>query len=482
MRQKWKAAILLLAVISMLGGCFAEKPVLEELGPEGKGKIKVLYYDEDSFFKEFGNQFNLSYPNIELEVVSTVPIGREMQVNGTTYEEEYIKFIEKNKPDVLIVSRRDLFDKLAEEGKLYNLEAIIEQEKFDLDGYLPGFVDLLRERGSGSLYGLAPYFSTSVIFYNADLFREHHIELPRNRMSWKELIELASRFGEGGSEDDPIYGLVNQDGRADSIFFGVAESMSLRLFDAKGEKIAFNTDAWKEAMELTANAIRDQAVFSTLLDPGFRYGEVEVVQSQNFFKGKVAMVLGTPWFMHELRDYPNYDKEAKPIDWGIVTGPVDPGNPDESQYVSLHEEFAILADSPNKRAAWEFVKYVNGPERAKAASRSLRDLRDELPTRGDHVRELDGISLEPFFMLRPKASSGTVWGGPNGKIPPGFYWNFANLIKQELRDMIENNKPAEAAVVKIDEEGNAILKQEREREKAEAEEMRRKALENAAKK
>lgn len=108
----------------------------------------MLYYDEESFFKEFGNPFNLSYPNIELEVVSTSPIGREMQVNGTTYEEEFIKHIEKNKPDVLIVSRRDLFDKLAEEGKLYNLEAIIEQEKFDLDGYLPGFVDLLRERGA----------------------------------------------------------------------------------------------------------------------------------------------------------------------------------------------------------------------------------------------------------------------------------------------------------------------------------------------
>ncbi|WP_259392126.1 ABC transporter substrate-binding protein [Paenibacillus thiaminolyticus] len=193
--------------------------------------------------------------------MSTAPISREMQANGTTYEEEYIKHIEKNKPDVLIVSRRDLFDNLAEEGKLYNLVAIIEQEKFDLDGYLPRFVDLLRERGGGSLYGLAPYFSTSVIFYNADLFREHHIELPRNRMSWKELIELASRFAEYGSEDDPIYELVNQYGRVDSIFFDVAESLSLRLFDAKGEKITFSTDGWKEVMELTANAIRGNAVF-----------------------------------------------------------------------------------------------------------------------------------------------------------------------------------------------------------------------------
>ncbi len=473
LRQKWKAVILLLAVISLLGGCFAEKPVFEELGPEGKGKMKVLYYDEDSFFKEFGNQFNLKYPNIELEVVSTAPIDREMQANGTTYEEEYLKHIEKNKPDVLIVSRHDLFDKLAEEDKLYNLEAIIEQEKFDLDGYLPGFVDLLRERGGGSLYGLAPYFSTSVVFYNADLFREHHIEPPRNKMSWKDLIELASRFAESGSEDDPIYGLVNQYGRADSIFFDVAGSLSLRLFDAKGEKIAFNTDGWKEAMELTANAIRGKAVFSTLLEPQYLYGEVEAVQSENFFKGKVAMVLGSPWFMHEIREHPKYDKEATPIDWGIVTAPVDPGNPDQSQYVSLHDEFAILADSPNKRAAWEFVKYVNGPERAKAASRSLRDLRDELPTRVEYMKELDGKSLEPFFMLRPKASSGSVWGGPNVKIPPGFYWNFANLIKQELREMIENNKPAEAAVAKIEAEGNVILKQEREREKA---------LENAAKK
>ncbi|WP_259392125.1 extracellular solute-binding protein [Paenibacillus thiaminolyticus] len=222
--------------------------------------------------------------------------------------------------------------------------------------------------------------------------------------------------------------------------------------------------------------------FTTLLEPRFRYGEIEAAHTQNFFKGKVAMVLGTPWFMHELREYPNYDKEASSIDWGIVTAPVDPGNPDQSQYVSLHDEFAILADSPNKRAAWEFVKYVNGPERAKAASRSLRDLRDELPTRGEHMKEVDGKSLEPFFMLRPRATSGTIWGGPNVKIPLGFYWNFTNLIKQELRDMIENNKPAEAAVAEIDEEGNAILKQEREREKAEAEKAREKAQENVAKK
>ena len=481
MRQKWKAAILLLAVISLLGGCFAEKPALEELGPEGKGKMKVLYYDEDSFFKEYGNPFNLKYPNIELEVVSTTPIRREMQANGTTYEEEYVNFVKKHKPDVIITDS-DSFEKLAQEGKLYNLEAIIEQEKFDLGGYLPGFVDLLRERGGGSLYGLTPYFTTKVIFYNADLFREQHIELPRNKMSWKELLELSSRFAESGSEDDPIYGLVGQYGRADNIFFDVAGSLSLRLFDAKGEKIAFNTDGWKEAMELTANAIRGKAVFSTLLEPRFRYGEVDVEQSENFFKGKAAMVLGSPMFLHGLREYPKYDKEAKPIDWGIVTAPVDPANPDESNYVFLSSQFAILADSPNKRAAWEFVKYVNGPERAKATSRSLQGLFDELPTRGEYMKELDGKSLEPLFMLRPKASSGSVWGGPNVKIPPGFYWNFANLIKQELREMIENNKPAEAAVAKLETEGNFILKQEREREKAEAEKAREKAQENAAKK
>ncbi|MBG9794609.1 sugar ABC transporter substrate-binding protein [Paenibacillus dendritiformis] len=463
MKKKWKVSILLLAVISLLGGCFGGKPALEELDSEGKGKIKVLYYDEGSFYSEYGNHFNLKYPNIEFEVISTGSIYENMRENGTSYEEEYLKFVEKHKPDVIMTSS-DSFEKLVQEGKLYNLDTVIEQEKFDLDGYMPGLVELLRERGGGSLYGLAPYFNASVVYYNADLFREYQIDPPRNQMSWKELLELSSRFGGLGSGDDQIYGLADEFGQADRMLFNVALSSSLRVFDAKGEKITFNTDGWKEAMELTAKAIRDKAIYTASLEP--EKEKMYYLQTEQFFKGKVAMILGSSWLMSNLRNQAVFASDSEEINWDFVTAPVDPAVPEESAFTMLSSIYAIAADSPNKRAAWEFVKFVNGPEMAKAASRSFRG---ELPTRADAMKEVDGKSMEPFYMLRPKASSGSLWGlwgGTSVNIPDGFRTTFSNIIIKELKAMVENGKSAEEAVAAIETEGNAALHKAREAAKA----------------
>ncbi|WCF09635.1 extracellular solute-binding protein [Paenibacillus thiaminolyticus] len=461
MRKKWKVAILLLAVISLLGGCFGGKPALEELDSEGKGKIKVLYYDEGSFYSDYGNNFNVKYPNIEFEVINTGTIYQDMQENGTSYEEEYLKLVEKHKPDV-IMTGSDSFERLAQEGKLYNLDTVIEQEKFGLDGYMPGLVDMLRERGGGSLYGLAPYFNASVVYYNADLFREHQIDPPRNQMSWKELLELSSRFAGIGSGDDQIYGLSDEFGQAEGMLFNVASSSSLRVFDAKGEKITFNTDGWKEAMELTAKAIRGKAVYTASLEPekeNTRY----YLQTEQFFKGKVAMMFGSGWLMSDLRNRPKYDSDIQEINWDFVTAPVDSAAPEESAFTVLDSIYGIAADSPNKRAAWEFVKFVNGPEMAKAASRSFRG---QLPTRMDAMKEVDGKSTEAFYMLRPKASGGSVWGGSNVNLPDGFRMAFSNIIIKELKAMVENGKSAEEAVAVIETEGNAALQQAREAAKA----------------
>lgn len=79
---------------------------------------------------------------------------------------------------------------------------------------MPRLIDMLRERGGGSLYGLIPFFYPSVIFYNAELFREHGIEPPHNKMSWKETLELAKSFAGIGSGENQIYGFTETIGSA----------------------------------------------------------------------------------------------------------------------------------------------------------------------------------------------------------------------------------------------------------------------------
>ncbi|MEW9106906.1 ABC transporter substrate-binding protein, partial [Paenibacillus sp.] len=151
--RRWKTSILLLGMMSVLTGCFGEKQVLEPLD-EGKGKLKVTYYSEKSFYRDYGNYFNIKFPDIEVEVISTAETDME-------------ELLDKQKPDVVLLSEH-MFETYAQQGKLYALDDIIAQEKFDLEGYMPGLIDMIRTKGRGKLYGLTPYFYNEVIYYNRD--------------------------------------------------------------------------------------------------------------------------------------------------------------------------------------------------------------------------------------------------------------------------------------------------------------------------
>lgn len=56
------------------------------------------------------------------------------------------KLIDVHKPDVLLLDQ-DEYEVLARAGKLYNLDPAIMQDQFDLNGYMTGVIDMLREKG-----------------------------------------------------------------------------------------------------------------------------------------------------------------------------------------------------------------------------------------------------------------------------------------------------------------------------------------------
>jgi ABC-type glycerol-3-phosphate transport system substrate-binding protein len=452
--SKWKIGVLLLTVVALMSGCLGEKPVLEQL-EEGKGKIKVVSYNEESFYSEYGNYFNIKYPDIEFEVVSY----QELYANNQDgepfdYDEEMEKFIEKNKPDVLLLTDK-LFEKYAQNGKLYGLDQIISQEKFDLEGYMPGLIDMIRSKGNGTLYGLAPSFYTNVLYYNRDLFKEHNVEPPSNKMSWQEIIDLSKRFTSIGSGDNQVYGYYQPYGDIRSAVNQIVSSSALNLFDTKGEKLLINSDGWKKAIKMATDAVRDKSI-------GIPSSEQRSMSDDPFFQGKAAMVTEGTWFAQQLRDRPRYDKKVKEINWDIVTAPIDPSSPDESSNVGLSEIYGVAADSPNKRAAWEFVKFINGPEMAKASARSMTG---RIPTRKDYFKEIDGRSTEPFYLLKPKlgTSSSGFW---NSKIPEKFHEGFMPLVNTSLQAVVDNKKTVDEAVAELETKGQQMLNKAYEEQKA----------------
>ncbi|MCM3291016.1 hypothetical protein M3661_12860 [Paenibacillus sp. MER 180] len=100
MSKRCRLGILLLSMLSVLTGCFLEKPLLDPLD-EDKGKIKVTYYGEESFYRDYGSYFNVKFPNVEVEIISTAEADTAADME---------KLLDKHKPDVVLLSEHMFAD------------------------------------------------------------------------------------------------------------------------------------------------------------------------------------------------------------------------------------------------------------------------------------------------------------------------------------------------------------------------------------
>ena len=445
MHSKYKLVLLLLTIMSLLGGCFGGNSEMAPL-KDGKGKLRIVYKDEESFNRDYGNLFLMKYPDIEVEVIAQDELFEQFEQNSSfELNEEKKRVIEKYKPDVLLLNE-SMFEAFAQDGRLYDLDMVINQDKYDIDGFMPGLIDKLKEKGNGKLYGLTPYFETPVLYYNRGLFKEYNIEPPRDKMSWKELLDLAGRFANEG-----IYGLYQTE-KPEKLLYDIATASGLRLVDAKGEKLLIQSEGWKEAVTMTADAIRNKSVYIPEQDAN---NERRDRFYEPFHQEKAAMTFQESWFTVRLKEVPMYEKTPK-IDWGIVTTPVDPANPNESAYVHLSEIYAISANSENKRAAWEFIQFINGTDMAQVATLGNNG---KLPTRTGYFKDLEGRSTEPFYLLKPKQGKGLL---EDKNIPRGFTNLFDPLLSEALQAIIDKQKTIDEALVELEMKGQQALIKARE--------------------
>ncbi|MEH7087345.1 hypothetical protein V7139_32305, partial [Neobacillus drentensis] len=113
------------------------------------------------------------------------------------------------------------------------------------------------------------------------------------------------------------------------------------------------------------------------------------------------MTLDRNGVLNELQQMKDSMKDAKPFRWGVVTVPVSTADPNTTVDMELGEIYAINAKSPNIRAAWEFIKFVNGPEIAKMQSRVMNGT---LSSRMEFTKDKEGHDLAAFYLLNQRTS------------------------------------------------------------------------------
>ncbi|MEC0210493.1 extracellular solute-binding protein [Paenibacillus ehimensis] len=473
--SKWVPAGLALSLAATMTGCSSDKlaggeggkpsVTLKELGKDEKASIKVLFFDKNYFSQMYGSLFSAKFPNIDVQVVSMQSIFDP----GKDTKKEYQKLVDEEKPDVLLFPTPELFEQWAADGKLLQLDDVIRQDKFDVENMMPTVLEQIKSMGDGKLYGLAPSFFSQALFYNRDLFEKHGVPLPKNQMTWEEVLELAKRFPTNGQGEQRIYGMASyyqfNGGKPVGYKYmnEIGSALGLSILDREKGTVTLQSDGWKKALTLAADAMKSGAIYnakdSKPIEPGNGMTMEDILKQDLFVTGKAAMTIGGSYYIETLLQAKDSLKDVKPVNWDIVTVPVDPRNPEASDAVSVSKFFAVHVDSPNQRAAWELVKYINSEEVAKATVSSNPG---ELSTRTAYIKERDGRSLEPLTMLKMVRN-----GYPKGAepVPVSFYSAFDQMAEAEVQAVVESKKSVDEALKTMQEKGQDIYNKAKREQK-----------------
>jgi multiple sugar transport system substrate-binding protein len=278
--------------------------------------------------------FEEQHPNIKVEGIG-VP-GEEITSRVQA------DLIAGNPPDVAQLIFDDL-DFLATNGIATPLEAIVPAD--ELEEHLSGMVANGVELGriNGQTYGLAYTFSTPILFYNADLFREAGLDPEQPPTSWDEVLEYSLAIRES-SDAWGIY--VATTGRFDWITQSLILSNGGRVLSEDRTTLMFGEPEAVGAIQQMRDLV-DAGVM-----PNFTLGETLDAMAA----GDLAMYVQSSAIQGALlpTSIDNYELRAAPMP-GFGDSQAVPTNSGSALFVTTQ-------DPLKQRAAWEFMKFVTSQE------------------------------------------------------------------------------------------------------------------------
>lgn len=361
-------------------------PALQPIDPNTAFSLKVAYYSEEAFMSQYGASFQKKFPYAKLEIIpygDVSPLSSVMRSNPSTWPAEEL-------PDVVGVNGTE-FATLAGQGKLYALDAVVKKDGFPLDIAHPGLIEALRKQGDGKLYGLAPSFNQLAIYYNKTLFDRYDLPYPKDGMTWQELLGIAAEIGERGGRREGVYGLASGSlSWPAHTVLQLGSAAGLSVIDPQTRKVALQTPQWRLAWTMVLDALRKGDLYEplTMMNGASGSGKVQAA-SDPFLAGKAAMTLQPYSYQQTLGAL-----KSSP-DWDLATEPIRPDHPSESMTFSLGSVFAISANSPNRRAAWELIKFIQQTEPGRLQAERLT-VSPSMPVNG-----VTGKNTEPLLRLQP---------------------------------------------------------------------------------
>jgi multiple sugar transport system substrate-binding protein len=414
--------------------------------------------DTQWFRQQYTELYQFSHQNVEIEVVPFVDYSQmryQTEPAEMPDEAESLKQLltGPNPPDVVVFDLT-LLRSSVEENLLMQLDPLIAEDKFDTSDIVPAVLEGIRNAGDGVLYGLAPSFTSSALFYNKKFFDDSNV--PRDGMTWDEVFDLA-RLVSSGEGNDRKYGFSFNRWSGDP-FYDMrvyTETLGLRMIDENGEKMTVGNSAqWEKVFSTIAKLNADKIVPQPIdwSQPRDDWGPFA---DDRFLSGDLAMVIAEYGYINQLLDANRNAEKIKgfePIDWDVVTVPVHPEAREYGTSIYLSGVMAINAKAQNPDDAWDYIKFMNSEELAKLKGYNSYDL----VSRKSYIKPKEGLNynVAAFYQLLPAPPVDEY------KVINKYnLWPVQQMGSELLQEVIKGNKTSKEALTEWQTRGDQQIKE-----------------------
>jgi len=391
--------------------------------------LTINYPSYDLFYTKIGYAFEQKYPHIKIEVI-------EQKLDQST----------ETTSDIIFMNSIKKYNEMAEQNLLAPLSTFIQRDKESFQSISEIVTSSLTLNG-GEIYGLAPTFTSSGLYYNIDLFQQYNVALPRNQMTWSEVYELANQFPNEQYDGSRLYGFTSSYYKEVPInlILRMGETEGLSYIDPQTNKITINTSKWIETGKTVLNAIEKKSIFNESEEALGEYGEGPIITGQS------AMQIASYATAINFELYNQHYQDAAP-QWGVVTVPINPLTPEYSDSYRFDEIYGINALTQNKEAAWTFIKYIEtDPDYYRNILNVLWQY--GIPANENYRGDVSEIDLSPLYTLLPQQESYNPYESINHEIINAFKTEAQLVIDEYLNGLLT----IEECFAKIEGNGQLVV-------------------------
>ncbi len=313
---------------------------------EGDTVLKWAVWDISStvYYQPLIDAFEAANPGVKIEMVD---------LGSADYQTVLATELTGSGSDFDIATIKDVpgYTTLVNKGVLEPLDDWIAKDGVDLSQY-GGITDQVTV--DGKLYELPFRSDFWVLFYNKDVFDNAGVSYPTNDMTFDQYDALA-RSVTNTTPGEEVYGAHYHTWRSAVQLFGI--------LDGKNSIVDGNYEFLKPYYEMILKQQEDGVCqdYATLKTSSLHY-------SGAFAQGNVAMMNMGSWFIPTLIEkIKTGEYGAEVANWGIVKYPhaegVEPGST-----LATITCLSVPTSAPHKDLAWEFVKFVCGPDGAEVVA------------------------------------------------------------------------------------------------------------------